>query len=144
MRQILVAALLLGYVIALAGCKDNSPQVPDTELMNTLWTLESIELPGSPDIHPGSKWTYPIQFFEDNRIEGGIDCNHLDGEYMLTAGDSIQFKNLSVTRIGCRDSSASLVRQYHIGLMAVHSYEITGNRLRLYFNDSVIKYKNVD
>ena len=145
MKQKLVAALLMGYVIAFAGCSGNPPQdVPDAELMGTLWTLESIEVAGEPDISPDAKWTYPIQFFEDYHFEGGIACNHLVGEYMLTAGDSIRFKNFVATKVGCGESSNSLAEQYGASLSAVHSYKITGNQFRLFFNDSVLKYRNLE
>ncbi len=146
MKQTLVAALLMGYVIAFAGCNGNPPQeVPDAELMGTLWTLKSIEVPGAPAILPDAKWTYPIQFFEDNRIEGGIACNHLDGEYMLTAGDSIRFKNLGATKLGCGESgNNSIENRLLMDLGAVHSYEIIGNQLLLYFDDSALKFRYME
>ncbi len=127
--------------VALPGCQED---VPDADLVGTLWTLEAIEVPGEPDILPNAKWTYPIQFFEDYHFEGGIACNHLVGEYMLTGGGLIQFKNFSATKIYCGESSNSLAEQYGAGLSAVHSYEIIGKKLQLHFNDSVLKFRNLE
>ena len=145
MKQTLVSVMLMGYVIAFAGCSGNTHQeVPDAELVGTLWTLESIEVPGEPDISPDAKWTYPIQFFEDFHFEGGIACNHLVGEYMLSAGDSIRFNNFVATKLGCGESSNSLAEQYGASLSAVHSYKITGSQLRLRYDNSVLKYRHVE
>ena len=145
MKTTLVSVLLMGYVITFAGCNSNPPrEVPDAELMGTLWTLESIEVPGEPAIPPDDKWTYPIQFFEDYHFEGGIACNHFNGEYMLTAKDSIRFKNLGATKIYCGESGNAIENRLLMDFGAVHSYEIIGTQLRLYFDDSILKYRNVE
>ena len=122
----------------------NPREVPDAELMGTLWTLESIEVPGEIAILPERTKTFCIQFFEDNRIEGQIDCNSYGGAYTLTAGDSIQFDHLWITEMGCGESSNSIAEQNQAGLLTVHSYRIYGDQLRLYFEDSVIKFRNVE
>ncbi|MCH8837097.1 MAG: hypothetical protein IIA60_04755, partial [Candidatus Marinimicrobia bacterium] len=76
MQKIPYLTLLLGYVIAFAGCNGNPPQeVPDADLVGTLWTLESIEVPGEPDILPGATKVYNIQFYEDYNLKGQDDCN---------------------------------------------------------------------
>ena len=57
MKQTRIAAMLMGCVIGLAGCQD----VPDVEFVGTLWTLQSIEVPGEPDIKPEATRVYNIQ-----------------------------------------------------------------------------------
>ena len=145
MRKMLLFAPLLAGTIALAGCQEEPvADLPDADLGGTLWTLQSLDVPGSPALLPDVAKIFSIQFFEDYHFEGDIDCNLLDGEYMLFRGDSIRFKDVRSTRINCRESSNSLAQQYQTGISAVHSYKITGNRLQLFFDDSVLKYRNLE
>ena len=124
--------------VALPGCQK---ELPDADLIGTLWTLESIEVPGEPDILPGAAHVVSIQFSEDNRIEGQIDCNTYSGEYTLTEGDSMEVDMQYITEINC---GTSIDRHYLVGLRAVHSYEIIGNRLQLYSDDSALQFRNME
>lgn len=145
MKQTLFSALLIGYVIALAGCNGNPPQeVPDAELVGTLWTLESIEVPGEPDILPRDTKIYSIQFYDDYRIEGQIDCNVYSGEYTTSEGDSMQVNIHGMSYLGCRDSDKSIENRLLGDFRAVHSFGIIGNRLQLHFDDSVLKFRNLE
>ena len=124
--------------VALLGCQE---ELPDAGLVGTLWTLEAIEVPGEPDILPGATHVVSIQFSEDNRIEGQIDCNTYSGEYTLTEGDSMEVDMQYITEILC---GTSIDGHYLVGLRAVHSYGIIGNQLRLYFDESALKYRYME
>jgi len=149
-----LAFLLTGIIIAFAGCKDNSPQEPDAELVGTLWTLESIDVPGEPNILSRTTKAIAIQFLEDSRLEGYLDCNsyyrfegYIDcnsycGIYTLTDGDSLRLDMQYMTKIGC--GFKSIGEPHSAGLSAVYSYEINGNRLRIYFDDSILKFRYVE
>ena len=105
MKQTLVAALLMGCVIVFAGCSGNPPQeVPDADLVGTLWTLESIEVPGEPDILPEATKVYNIQFIADYRVEGQDDCNTYFGIYTLSDESEIRLDSLLTTLKGCGPS----------------------------------------
>ena len=144
MKQTLVAALLMGYVIAFAGCNGNPPkEVPNAELVGTLWTLESIEVPGEPDILPGVNKVYSIQFFDDYRLKGGDDCNSIVGIYTLSGESDIRLDSLGTTLVGC--APPFLGHPYFSALHAVDSYDISGNTLRLHFdNGSALKHRNME
>ena len=111
MGRSLYLIFVVACALALQGCNGGTPpddvqdDVPDADLIGTLWTLQSIEVPEKPDILPGAKWTYPIQFFENYYFEGGIDCNHLGGEYTLDDDNSLLMTNIGATKILCRDSN---------------------------------------
>ena len=128
-------------MLCLAGCQDD---VPDAELVGTLWTLQSIEVPGEPDIKPEATRVYNIQFFGDNRIEGWIDCNFYGGAYTLTEGDSMLVDIHFITERGCGESDNSIAVQLLGEFRAVYSFGIIGNQLRLYFDNSVLKFRNVE
>ena len=142
MKKTLHIALLLSCAITFAGCKDNSPpEVPDAELVGTLWTLESIEVPGEPDFLPVTTQATSLKFLEDYRFEGHLDCNSYYGNYTLTDGDSIQVDIQFITEMLCGTSNDG---NYLVHIRAVDSYGIIGNQLRLQYNNSVLKYRYME
>lgn len=153
MKQILVTALLMGYVIALAGCKDNSPQVPDAELVGTLWTLDSVEPVGATAIKPDPTRTYTIQFFADSTFVGVVDCDDLFGQYWSQDGFINKFGTGGVTRRGCAEAVPSVDEYYPLGILNSGSikYEISGNMLALHLDvpyqvgdDSILNFETSD
>lgn len=139
MKQILVAVLLMGCVIALAGCRGTPQEVPDAELMNTLWVLESIEVPGEPDILPDANKIFSIHFFEDFHLSGMNDCNEYFGIFTISNENLLNIDSLLTTLMGCGES---IDQEYYYTLHFVNSYEIINNMLRIYFdeNNSVLNY----
>ena len=144
MKQTLVAALLMGCVIVFAGCSGNPPQeVPDADLVGTLWTLESIEVPGSPDILPGATKVYNIQFYEDYNLKGQDDCNAYVGIFALAEDSKIKLDSLGTTLVGC--GPTEIGHQYYQALHVVDAYEIKGNTLKLHFDiGSALKYRYME
>ena len=136
-QPVLVIPILL---LCHAGCQED---VPDAELVGTLWTLESIEVPGSPDILPDASKVYNVQFFEDYRLKGRDDCNSIVGIYALSGESEIRLDSLGTTYVGCGPSRIG--GQYFPALRGVDSYEISGHTLRLQFdNGSVLEYKDME
>ncbi len=133
-------------VAALTGCSGEAPQddVPDAELVGTLWTLEAIEVPGEPEILPGATKVYSIQFSEDYLFEGHLDCNTYSGEYASAEGDLMQISIRYITKRGCHDSNKSMDERYSAGISAVYSFKIIGNQLWLYFDDSALKFQKME
>ena len=133
-------ALLLICAITLADCNGNPPQeVPDAELVGTLWTLGSIELPGEPAYLVGSSTTVNIQFSEDYRLNGNSFCNSYFGIFTLSENNEMRFDSLGTTLIGCKMLEKD--KEYYRALHFVYSYDINGHILRLYYdNGSVLKY----
>ena len=139
MKQTLVAALLMGYVIAFAGCNGNPPQeVPDAELVGTVWMLQSIEDQGTT-IKIESNKVYSIHLSEDNNFAGTADCNEYFGTYNISNEDSLDLVPLGITYKGCGES---IHEYYYYSLQFIHSYQINNNILRLYYdeNNSVLNY----
>ena len=118
----------------LASCNGSAPQedVPDAELVGTLWALESIEVAGDPDILPGATKVYNIQFYEDYRIEGIIDCNTYVGIFVLSEEYGIKIDSLGTTLVLC--APGGIGHQYYQALRVVDAYEIRGNTLKLHFD----------
>ncbi len=140
MKQTLIVALQMGFVIALAGCQED---VPDADLIGTLWTLQSIEVPGEPDILPGATKVYNIQFFGDYRLKGRDDCNGYSGIYALSGESEIRLDSLGTTYAGC--APPFLGHPYFETLGVVETYGIIGNTLMLRFDiGSVLKYRNME
>jgi len=150
MRKTLYFIFIVTFAAALSGCNGEAPQeepqeeVHDAELMGTLWTLEAIEVPGEPDIRPEATKVYSIQFSEEYNIEGQFDCNSYGGAYTLTEGNSMQVEIQFITEMACSESVKSIDDRLLGDYRAVHSYEIVGNRLQLHFDDSVLKFRNLE
>ncbi len=126
--------------VALVGCQED---VPDAELIGTLWTLQSIELPGEPDVAPEATKVYNIQFFEGYRLKGREDCNGYGGIYALSENFGIRLDSLGISYMLC--APPTLGHPYFETLRVVDSYEITGSTLRLHSeNGTVLRYRNME
>ncbi len=140
MKQTLIVALQMGFVIALAGCQED---VPDADLIGTLWTLQSIEVPGEPDILPGATKVYNIQFFGDYRLKGRDDCNGYSGIYALSGESEIKLGRIVTTLRGCGPSRIG--GHYYQALRVVDAHDIIGNTLKLQYDiGSALKYQNLE
>ena len=138
----LYTVMMMGYVIGLASCNGEAPQeeMPDAELVGTLWALQAIEVAGEPDILPAATKVYNIRFLEDYRVEGQIDCNTHVGFYALSQDSAIKLDHLVTTLVGC--PPPELGYPYYQALQVAVSYEIRGNTLRLHSDmGSALKYR---
>lgn len=145
LQPVLVIQILL---LSLAGCQEEErvADVPDAELKNTLWVLESMEVPGERDILVGSTATVNIQFSKDNRLKGISFCNAYGSSYTLLEDNKISIGSIGTTKKGCESEEKHHAEDtYYWALPLVYSYEIEGNVLRLYYDSgSVLKYRNLE
>ena len=144
MKKALHLALLLSCAIILVGCNEDDEEeamddFQDAELINTMWMLQSIEVPGATTIEIDSNKVFSIQFFEDNQFSGMADCNSYYGTYTISNTDSLNIVPIGITYVGC---GHTLDQEYFYILHFVHSYEIINNVLRLYYdeNNSALNY----
>lgn len=101
--------------------------------------LQSIDVPDSTSIEVDPNKTFSIQFFEDFQLSGINDCNEYFGIYTISNNNSLSIDSLGTSLAGCGES---IDQEYYRALHFVHSYEITINMLRLYYdeNNSVLNY----
>ena len=137
MGKTLTYIFTLVCAVALPGCQE---ELPDADLVGTLWTLESIEVPGEPDVLPEATKVYNIQFFGNDRFNGRDDCNVYGGNYALSGDSGIRLDRIVTTLAGC--ASPLIGHPYYLSLRVVDAYKISGNTLSLHFdNGSVLKYR---
>lgn len=144
MTKPLHLTLLLSCAIILVGCNEDAEEeamddFQDTELINNMWMLQSIEVPGATTIEIDSNKVFSIQFSEDNQFSGMADCNSYYGTYTISNTDSLNIVPIGITYVGC---DHTLDQEYFYILHFIHSYEIINNVLRLYYdeNNSVLNY----
>ena len=145
MGKTLTFILILICAVTLPGCNGEAPQegVPDADLVGALWTLQSIEVPGEPDILPESDKIFNIQFFKDHRFAGLDNCNAYGGIYALAEDSEIRLDSIVTTLVSC--APPHLGHPYYQTLHIIDSYEIRGNTLRLQFDiGSALKYRYME
>ena len=121
-------AVLLAAALLFSGCSwfDLSDSQGD-DLTGTLWSLDSIAVVGGEtEFATEEGETYNVLFDEDGSIRGKSACNECRGSYELGGGDSIDI-GFICTEIGC-----GRYYRYDELMLAAESYELEGDRLRLY------------
>ena len=145
MKRITAIIPLILVSLNFTGCEGEASQdVPDADLLGTLWTLQSIEVPGEPGIQPNVGKNFSIQFFEDNQIEGHINCNTYKGEYAQPTIDSMKIIIQEITEVNCADSDKAVESRLLEDISSVHSYGIIKNRLQLHFDSSVLNFQMLE
>jgi len=133
MKTFLLIFMLLFFISGTlfhTGCKKND-LISDSPLINIKWILESIQYP--VQIVPIER-TFYILFNEDRTLEMQVDCNFCSGTYELGAGNSISFgEEMMCTDAFCGDDSKDT--EFHAALDTTSSYDVNGNRLRIYFGN---------
>ena len=137
MKKKLHLTLLLSCAITLAGCNENTESEEmngsqDTELVNIVWMLQSIEVPGATTIEIDSEKVFSIQFFEDNQFSGMAACNSYYGTYTISNTDSLNIVPIGITYVGC---GHTLDQEYFYILHFINSHKINNNMLRLYYGE---------
>lgn len=109
------------------------------ELVNIVWMLQSIEVPGTTTIEIDSNKVFSIHFTEDFHLSGVNDCNEYFGTYTISNSASLNIDSLITSLKGCGES---IDQEYFRALKFVQSYEIINTMLRLYYdeNNSVLNY----
>ena len=136
MNRSLCITMLFCCALTLAGCSENPGSTDDSqaaEFLNTTWRLQSIVFSDSTIIQDDSNKTFNIRFFEDLHLRGINDCNEYFGIYTISDNNSLSLDSLGTSFAGCGES---IDREYYRVLHFVHSYEISNNRLQLYYDES--------
>ncbi len=121
--------LLLIILVFVATCSTE----PETkELINTLWKLELFET-NSGVIIPPKDQTYNIKFDDDNTLNGMNDCNEISGYYKLKS-NYITIDSIATTKVYCGE--ASMDDKYIEALYKAKSYQITQNKLYIYYGNN--------
>ena len=126
-------------LVILPACDE---PLPDADLLDNLWTLESIFAPGEPIILVGSGRAATIQFSDDNSFEGESFCNENFGTYDLSENGKLKITSFISTLRGCPSEDLWHNEDAYLpALPQVHSYRIESHVLRLYFDDdSMMKF----
>ena len=136
MNRSLCITMLFCCALTLAGCSENPGSTDDSqaaEFLNTTWRLQSIVFSDSTIIQDDSNKAFNIRFFEDLQVRGIADCNDYFGIYTISDNNSLSIDNLVSYFVLC---SESIEQRYLGALHFVHSYEISNNRLQLYYDES--------
>ncbi len=123
-----------------SGCQE---PLPDADLLDNVWTLESIFAPGEPIILVGPARFVTIQFSDDSRLSGDSFCNQYGATYMVSENGALEIGSILTTLRGCLSNELHHNEDtYYLALPQSHSYRIDSHVLRLYYDDdSVLKYR---
>ncbi len=128
-------ALFAIYILAaitlfsMGSCKQAAL---DPILVNVKWILENIHY--SDENIVIIEDTFSLLFEENSGLDMVVDCNTCKGTYEASANETISvFAPFSCTEVYCGDNSRA--REFEIALQDASSYNITSDRLYLYFNN---------
>ena len=139
MKRLTFIIPLILSLLALTDCY--RADLPDSELVGTLWTLESIDDPAAPIYRVESGATVNIRFSEELRVQGINFCNSYFAAYDLGLDGEIKIELGGTTLVYC--DTGGKEADYFQALPLVHSYNIDGPVLRLYYDDdSVLLYRD--
>jgi heat shock protein HslJ len=115
--------------------KSNSDDNSSLKLEDKTWVLESIKGRNLPKVE-----TLPfINFDKSKKSAGGnTGCNVFGGNYSVTR-DTIAITNIISTMRACiEDERMNLEREFKNGLENADRFEITGRKLNLYRNKTLL------
>ncbi|MBN4081449.1 META domain-containing protein [Caldithrix abyssi] len=124
-------------LFGLTACTD---PVDDKPLVDTKWNLQSFEIIGEGKSDIGSQ-AIGLKFTKDGRVEGesrtikgdlAVPGNSYGGIYEIGLDDSISIKLTSTTFVGLPAESRFL--EYYQGLRNASTYEIAGDKLRIFYD----------
>lgn len=130
--------ILLCFAFLLYHCKKSPTESETKPLLNTLWTLESLEIDGEV-VKPQENQIYNIQFKDDSTFSGRNDCNDIGGSYTFEQSGVMKVSKLGTTFANCGDKS--MFREYYNAFEQIFSYEVDKNKLLLrYGEDSALNF----
>jgi heat shock protein HslJ len=110
---------------------------PATSLVNTQWQLVSYGEAGmeTPVIEESEVL---LQFESDNQLEGYGGCNMFTAGYQAPERGKLSISNIVSTLVACADTSVmEQEERYFEALRTVGSYELTGDRLKLWYDGRI-------
>lgn len=113
--------------------------VAETNLINTVWNLQSFETRHGEIILVEPDEKYTINFHDGTKSElkvsGKKDCNLFNGDYESGSQNSLSIDNLKSTLMFC--TKFTMEKAYYQAIDKAASYQISGNKLTIFTSDSL-------
>ncbi len=100
MRRSASEAFLLANVIVLFSCSDQGAE-PLSSIENSSWSLQRIEITGSPTVFIPPTQRYTLEFRTSTEIGGVSHCNIYQASYTLISLDTISIHDIISTEMAC-------------------------------------------
>jgi len=92
---------IVALVVIVGACKTtsgSSQSQPENSITEKHWKL--VEINGKP-VEATSREAFIILKNEDNRVNGNGGCNTLNGTYVISQGNRINFSQMTSTMMAC-------------------------------------------
>lgn len=135
MKKIILAVLPVLLVAGLlfdTGCKKSDAGDEDA-LIGITWVLQTIRYPANTVT---VERTFTMLFNSDGSLDMVVDCNTCSGSYSIGDNNGISFPGaFACTEADCGPASEDT--EFHDAMDSVSRYEVSGNTMRLHFNNQV-------
>jgi len=121
-------------LITLAACNDSDGQSIDEDLLDVIWSVDTLFTP-EEQITPGPDTLMTIQFFQDTRIDAITPCNDYTGTYSINKNRSLAIEWYTWTEMACMGRRGILEGRFIKALNGVSVYDVSETRLTLYDSD---------
>lgn len=127
----MVRKILLLSILAVAGCGDDTPTSPSTDL-DGVWRLISIQ-PASLAAQPAPAGVQYQVGFENARVFLRVDCNTCSGPFTISGTTLTVGPTLACTRAACETASyesavVALMSGAHEVTATQHNLTLTSSR----------------
>jgi heat shock protein HslJ len=137
MKQIIPASLVFLIFMGIihpAMSQDNKRPHQDTALLNTHWTLVSIN---GADIPKTAREALIVFDEAKHSAYGSSGCNRMTGMFSLEGG-TLKIGPMAGTRMACDPESMKIENAFYKALDEVDGYVIEGNKLMLKKGEAVL------
>ncbi len=100
LRRSASEAFLIANVIVLFSCSDQGAE-PLTSFENSSWSLQRIEISGSPTVFIPPTQRYTLEFRTSTELGGVSHCNIYQARYTLISHDTISIHDIISTEMAC-------------------------------------------
>ncbi len=100
MRRSASEAFLIANMIVLFSCSDQGAELPSS-IENSSWSLQRIEITGSPTVFIPPTQSYTLEFRTSTEIGGVSHCNIYQASYTLISHNTISIHDIISTEMAC-------------------------------------------
>ncbi|MDA3817754.1 MAG: META domain-containing protein [Prolixibacteraceae bacterium] len=132
---------LLAVFLFVLGCStskkiaDNSSAWPD-DMEGTQWKLIALNGQKIAEENTGPKQVYLMFVEEENRFYGSGGCNAINGMYIHSKANHLEFSNIASTKMACMKMGVE--HQFLNMLKEVDNYQLKGDTLVLKVNKEAV------
>jgi heat shock protein HslJ len=132
---------LLAVFLFVLGCStskkiaDNSSAWPD-DVEGTQWKLIALNGQKIVEENTGPKQVYLMFVEKENRFYGNGGCNSVNGTYMHSKANHIEFSSIASTKMAC--ANMEVEQQFLNMLKKVNNYQLQGDTLILKVNKEAV------